>query len=293
MKSKTPLIILAGFLGSGKTTLLRHIINNTDKKIAILMNEFGEIGVDTETIQKENISVKELLEGCVCCSLQGELEAAIAEIIAAYHPDLIIVETTGIAEADNLVLGIDERIKNVMLDAVITVVDADALVRFPTMSGNFKTQIETADLLILNKVDLVTQKKSEELILSLKKTNSRAPIITTSYGKIDLNILLSVEADHNHHISPKNHHVHHFEAFSLPSPSLTKKKLQSSLKQLPSSIYRMKGHIRIGTTPYLLNYVGGRWSLEKETGTLKLVFIGEKINKENKKIEKLFKSTSS
>ncbi len=288
MRLKTPLMILAGFLGSGKTTLLRHIITNTDKKIAVLMNEFGEIGVDTETIQKENIAVKELLEGCVCCSLQGELEAAIAEIITTYHPDLIIIETTGIAEADNLVLGIDEAIKNVTLDAVITVVDADALVRFPAMSGNFKTQIETADLLILNKVDLVTKKKAEELIVSLKKTNSRAPIIPASYGKIDLNLLLSVEADHDHHIPLKSHHAHHFETFLLPSPQLTKKQLESSLKQLPSSVYRMKGHVQIGKKSYLLNYVGGRWNVEEEKGTLKLVFIGDNVNKDKVKIQKLF-----
>jgi len=289
MKTKTPLIILAGFLGSGKTTLLRHIINNTDQKIAVLMNEFGEIGVDTETIQKENIAVKELLEGCVCCSLQGVLEAAIAEIIAMYHPNLIIIETTGIAEADNLVLGIDPAIKNVTLDAVITVVDADALVRFPTMSGNFKTQIETADLLILNKIDLVSEKKAEELSLLLKRVNPRAPIISTSYGKVDLDVLLSVEVEHNSHPFQLKQHNHHFQSFSLSSPSFSQKKLESSLKKLPSSVYRMKGHIKIGTKIFLLNYVSGRWSLEEETGTLKLVFIGDKVDKDKAEIEKLFK----
>ncbi len=285
---KTPLIILAGFLGSGKTTLLRHIINNTDRKIAVLMNEFGEIGVDTETIHKENIAVKELLEGCVCCSLQGELEAAIAEIIATYHPHLIIIETTGIAEADNLVLGIDETIKNVTLDAVITIVDADALVRFPALSGNFKTQIETADLLILNKIDLVSKTKAEELSAALKRINHRAPIISTSYGKVDLDVLLSVEADHDAHTFKQRNHSHHFQTFSLLSPSLTKKNLESSLKQLPSSVYRLKGHLKIGAKSYLLNYVGGRWSLEEEKGTLKLVFIGDKVNKDRVRIEKLF-----
>ncbi len=290
---KTPLIILAGFLGSGKTTLLRHVINNTDRKIAVLMNEFGEIGVDTETIQKENIAVKELLEGCVCCSLQGELEAAITEIIATYHPHLIIIETTGIAEADNLVLGIDETIKNVTLDAVITIVDADALVRFPALSGNFKTQIETADVLILNKVDLVSKTKAEELSATLKKVNPRAPIIFTSYGKVDLDVLLSVESDHESHTVKQKNHSHHFQTFSLSSPSLTKKNLESSLKQLPSSVYRMKGHIKIGAKLYLLNYVGGRWSLEEEKGTLKLVFIGDNVNKDRIKIEKLFQKNSS
>ena len=94
----TPLILLTGYLGSGKTTLLQHVLRNNDgRRIAVLMNEFGEVGIDTKTIRKETIAIKELLEGCVCCSLLGEFRAGIQEIIRLYKPDLIIVETTGIA----------------------------------------------------------------------------------------------------------------------------------------------------------------------------------------------------
>ena len=89
--AKTPLILLSGYLGSGKTTLLKHILDNTDRKIAVLMNEFGEIGIDTATIKKKHINVKEILEGCVCCSLEGEFEAAVREIIKDYAPETVIL----------------------------------------------------------------------------------------------------------------------------------------------------------------------------------------------------------
>ena len=291
-KKRTRLIILSGFLGSGKTTLLCHIINNTNQKIAVLMNEFGKIGIDTETIQKENIAVKELLEGCVCCSLQGEFEAAVTEIITLYHPEMIIVETTGIAEADNLVLGIDESIKEVILEAVITVVDADALVRFPAMSGNLRIQIESADILILNKIDLVKASQVKELMLALQKVNSRAPIIITSYAQVDLDVLFSTEVGIHrgqHTISKHNFH-HSFETFTLDSPDFSKRKLISCLQKLPASVYRLKGHVKSGAKFYLLNYVGGRFSFEEEKGTLKLVFIGNKINVDKVKIKKLFRN---
>jgi len=289
---KTPLILISGYLGSGKTTLLKHILKNTDKKIAILMNEFGEVGIDTIEIKKENITVKELLEGCVCCSLEGELEAGLKEIIKEYHPDIIIVETTGIAEADNLVVEINNELDFVSLDAVITVVDADVMDRFPEISGSAKIQIEAADLLLLNKIDLVNEKKLQKISEELKKVNKKAPIIETKFCKVDLDVLLSVEAEH-HHIKRTKHH-HHMVSFVIEVKNLIKDKLEGFLNELSVSIFRVKGYLVVDDKKYLLNYVAGRWSLEKtdKTGN-RLVFIGEEISKEKdslvKKLELCFK----
>jgi G3E family GTPase len=289
---KIPLILISGYLGSGKTTLLKHILKNTDKKIAILMNEFGEVGIDTIEIKKENIMVKELLEGCVCCSLEGELEAGLKEIIDEYRPDTIIVETTGIAEADNLVLEINNDLDFVSLDAVITVVDADVTNRFPEISGSAKIQIEAADLLLLNKIDLVDKEKLQEIFKKLREINNKASIIETEFCKVDLDILLSVEAEH-HHIKRTEHH-HHMESFVIEVKNLIKDKLEGFLNELSASIFRVKGYLVADDKNYLLNYVAGRWSLEKtdKTGN-KLVFIGEKISKEKdslvKKLESCFK----
>ncbi len=288
--TKTPLIILAGFLGSGKTTLLRYIIQHTDRKIAVLMNEFGELGVDTETINKENIAVKELLEGCVCCSLQGEFRAAINEIIDLYHPELILVETTGIAEADNLVLDVDKSLRRVSLDAVVTIVDADGLIRFPSLQGNILLQIKAADLLLLNKVDLVSALVAKKLEQQLRAANPRAPIIATSYGKIDLALLFSVETVPRCTRSGSPHSI--FETFSLPSPLISKQRFAQLLRKLPPSVYRMKGYVQCGKKQYLLNYVGGRFSFEEGQGTLKLVVIGERILREREFIKRLFSGQS-
>ena len=270
---KTPLLLLAGYLGAGKTTLLKHILKHTDKKIAVLMNEFGEIGVDTKEIQKENIAVKELLEGCVCCSLQGELEAGLKEIITTYSPDLIIVETTGIAEADNLVVDIKEM-DLITLDAVITVVDADIMQRFPTISGSAKIQIEAADLLLLNKVDIVDD--LTKIKQQLKEINT-APIIETEYCKVDLNVLVNIEVGH-HHLKKSEHH-HHMQSFSLSIKEVNRDKLEKFLTNL-KGVFRIKGYLTIDKESYLLNYVVGRYNLEQSEGPQKLVFIGEKMDKQ-------------
>ncbi|MDP3990128.1 MAG: GTP-binding protein [archaeon] len=281
---KTPLIILAGYLGSGKTTLLKHIIRNTDKKIAVLMNEFGEIGIDTDTIQGENITVKELLEGCVCCSLQGEFEAGVKEIITNYSPDMIILETTGIAEADNLVLDIENDLIDISLEAVITIVDADIFVRFPTIGGNTWIQIESANILLLNKIDLVSEKQVEEIIMVLKKINPKAPIIQTINCVVDLDVLLSVEVGHKHTISTQKKD-HEMETFTIEvSGNTTEEKLDYFLSKLPSEIFRLKGYLNVSGKNNLLNYVGGRWLIEQGQGRNYLVFIGEGILKKKEEI---------
>src|ERR687888_2832532 len=98
MPSRTPLTVITGPLGSGKTTLLRHIVATVPQKLAILMNEFGEIAIDSQVIEGKNVRMAELGGGCVCCSLIGEFEAAVDEGIATVAPDLIVGETTGVGE---------------------------------------------------------------------------------------------------------------------------------------------------------------------------------------------------
>src|SRR5918994_5693504 len=128
MPARTPLTIITGPLGSGKTTLLRHIVATVPQRLAILMNEFGEIAIDSKIVEGKNVQMAELGGGCVCCALIGEFEAAIEEILATIAPDLIVVETTGVAEPDALLVDIQEHLTAVRLDGVVTVADADGLV---------------------------------------------------------------------------------------------------------------------------------------------------------------------
>jgi len=109
------------------------------------MNEFGEIAIDTKVIEGKNVRIAELGGGCVCCSLLGEFEAAVNEIIEKIAPERIVVETTGLAEPEALVFNIQEALPQCRLDGVVSVIDADMLIRFPELGHTTRLQIEGAD----------------------------------------------------------------------------------------------------------------------------------------------------
>ncbi len=286
----TPLILLTGYLGSGKTTLLQHVLRNNDgRRIAVLMNEFGEVGIDTKTIRKETIAIKELLEGCVCCSLLGEFRAGIQEIIRLYKPDLIIVETTGIAEADNLVLDVN-KISGVKLVSVVTVVDCTLVVRFPSLGHNITLQIAAADVLVLGKVDLVSRQELTEVEKKVREINSTATLVTAVRGKVDLSQLIPSKRALKFFIQSIPDHG--MESFSVPIKSINRAQLVAFLKQLPASIYRVKGYVLVGRSWYLVNYVGGRCTIERsgKQGESRLVFIGKDVKKVKGKVERMLNS---
>src|SRR5437867_7125268 len=165
MIPRTPITLVTGPLGSGKTTLLRHILRTRPAKIAIVMNEFGEIAIDAKVIEGKNVRIAELGGSCVCCSLLGEFEAAVNEIIEKVAPDVIIVETTGLAEPEALVFNIQEALPQCRLDGVVSVIDADMLVRFPELGHTTRLQIEDAGILLLNKIDLGEPRQLEQLTM--------------------------------------------------------------------------------------------------------------------------------
>src|ERR671922_1644915 len=161
MLDRIPLTVITGPLGSGKTTLLRHVVATVPQRLAILMNEFGEMAIDSKIITGRNIRLAELGGGCVCCSLLGEFEAAVTEIIEKIAPENVVVETTGLAEPEALVFNIQEALPQCRLDGVVSVIDADMLVRFPELGHTTRLQIEGADILLLNKIDLIEPRQIE------------------------------------------------------------------------------------------------------------------------------------
>lgn len=286
MQIRTPLTVITGPLGSGKTTLLRHILESVPKKIAILMNEFGEIAIDAKIIQGKNVQIADLGGGCVCCSLLGEFEAAVDEIINTVDPDYIVVETTGVAEPDALVFDIQDSLQRVRLDGVVTVIDADSMVKYPAVGHTTRIQIEAADTLLLNKIDLVSNKELESIKEKLHSLNKTASILLTQRGKVDPDLLFGISRER---IQAPPHHVHQpeFESFSYTTTAtLNRQCFKEFADNLEAdNVYRAKGFVRFGEDIYLFNFVAGRWELETFVQeATELVFIGKQVNQRKAEI---------
>jgi G3E family GTPase len=285
MTARTPITLVTGPLGSGKTTLLRHILATRPAKIAIVMNEFGEIAIDTKVIEGKNVRIAELGGGCVCCSLLGEFEAAVNEIIEKVAPEMIIVETTGLAEPEALVFNIQEALPQCRLDGVVSVIDADMLVRFPELGHTTRLQIEGADILLLNKIDLVEPARIEPLETKLREINPTAAIIRTERGRIDPELLFGIGREKK--VAPPEHrHQLEFESFTFISDKIFSREcFERVADSLPASVLRAKGFIRFADGTQLFNFVAGRWDLEAlETDRTELVFIGKEIAAEKEAI---------
>jgi G3E family GTPase len=275
---RTPITLITGPLGSGKTTLLRHILATRPAKIAIVMNEFGEIAIDTKVIEGKNVRISELGGGCVCCSLLGEFEAALTEIIKKVAPEIIVVETTGLAEPEALVFNIQEALPQCRLDGVVSVIDADMLVRFPELGHTTRLQIEGADILLLNKIDLVDAKQIESLETKLREINPSASIIRTERCQIDPELLFGVGREKT--IAPPQHeHQPEFESFTFSSDNIFSRDcFERFVNGLPTNVIRAKGFIRFPDGAQLFNFVAGRWELERfEAEETQLVFIGKGV----------------
>ena len=275
---RTPITLINGPLGSGKTTLLRHILAVQSGKIAIVMNEFGEIAIDTKVIEGKNVRIAELGGGCVCCSLLGEFEAAVNEIIEKISPERIVVETTGLAEPEALVFNIQEALPQCRLDGVVSVIDADMLIRFPELGHTTRLQIEGADILLLNKIDLIELGQIEPLETKLRQINPTAAIVRTERCRIDPQLLFGIGREKK--IAPPEHrHQPEFESFAFTSAKIfSRTSFEDFANTLPANVIRTKGFIRFNDGAQLFNFVAGRWELEAfETAETQLVFIGRKI----------------
>jgi G3E family GTPase len=278
MQLRTPITLITGPLGSGKTTLLRHILAVQPQKIAIVMNEFGEIAIDTKVIEGKNVRIAELGGGCVCCSLLGEFEAAVNEIIEKIAPEKIVVETTGLAEPEALVFNIQEVLPQCRLDGVISVIDADMLIRFPELGHTTRLQIEGADILLLNKIDLIESGQIEPLETKLREINPTVAIVRTGRCKIDPELLFGIGRERKF-AQPEHRHQPEFESFAFTSGKIFSRDcFEGFANAMPASVVRAKGFIRFRDGAQLFNFVAGRWELEPfESDRTELVFIGRNI----------------
>ena len=249
--------------------------------IAIVMNEFGEIAIDAKIIEGKNVRIAELGGGCVCCSLLGEFQAAVEEIIRTVDPDLIVVETTGLAEPEAIAFNIQEGLPQCRLDGIISVIDADMLIRFPEIGHTTRLQIESADILLLNKIDLVPPAALAPLKSKLRAINPQAEIVPAERCRVDSGVLFGIWRRRK--IAPPEHvHQPEFDSFSLTSETtFDRARFEQCIARLPRSVVRAKGFVRFPDGSQLFNFIAGRWDLEPfEAPRTELVFIGRGVRAE-------------
>jgi G3E family GTPase len=280
MEVRTPIVLITGSLGSGKTTLLRQILDTAEERLAIVMNEFGEVAIDSRVVAGKAARIVELAGGCVCCSLTGELEAAIEEILDTSKPDRIVVEATGVAEADALVYEVQDNIPQVRLDGVIAIVDAHAAITYPRMGYTERTQLEVADLVLINKADLVTPEELDQVRDQVRSANTEATQITTARCAVDLVDLFGPSLCAGRKPAPRESPLTTWQSFVFDTEAAVDEEcLQKALASLPTAVFRAKGFVRLAGGARLFNYVAGRTDWEDfPADRTELVFIGQNLD---------------
>jgi G3E family GTPase len=263
-----PVTILSGFLGAGKTTLLNHILSNQQGvKTAVLVNEFGEIGIDNDLVVTTGEEMVELSNGCVCCSINGELMEAVERIIDRPEPmDYIVVETTGLADPLPVAmtfLGSELR-DQTRLDSIITLIDAENFDDGILATEVGRSQVIYGDILLLNKCDLVSEDRLQAVEQQLRDVKNDARILRSVKGDVPLPLMLSVglfesdkvigtesnttNQDSIHDHSHGHEHADHLEIEGFTSLSFKSdgpfslRKFQNFLdNELPQEVFRAKG----------------------------------------------------
>nr|CRH05725.1 Putative GTPase, CobW/HypB/UreG, nucleotide-binding domain, with Cobalamin synthesis protein cobW C-terminal domain [Candidatus Magnetococcus massalia] len=299
----TPVSVLTGFLGSGKTTLLNHLLQADHAlRIAVIINEFGEIGMDEVFVMHAEEDLFEMNNGCVCCSVRGDLIEALKRI--AEQPrrvDHVLLETTGLATPGPIAQTFlqEEGLKqHFVLDGFITLVDALHLPQQLPRSRECQAQVAFADRLLLNKVDLVEPVQLQQVEQLLSRYNSHAPRLPCERGKLPVEQLFGLGGFDGSRMTPlpeQDHHGHHDQevqaiCFSFPGSldgALFVSWLTRLLELEGDDLYRMKGELNLhghthrhlfqGVHRVIEGYPGEAWGDEERLN--RFVFIGKGLNR--------------
>ena len=231
--ANTKIDVISGFLGAGKTTFIKRLVEgNKDKgKTIIIENEFGEIGIDGGFLKNSGIEIKEMNSGCICCSLAGDFEASLRELLEKYSPNRVIIEPSGVGKLSDVLKAVSDVEKDLPVESnsAVTVVDVKKCKMYMKNFGEFfNNQIQFANTIILSRTDLADDKKIEEAVALIKGVNPEATIVTTPLDKLsdekieemlskpidlksELLEELAKEHEHHHHHHDHDEHEHHHD----------------------------------------------------------------------------------
>ena len=294
---KPRLIVVTGFLGSGKTNFLQNFIefeNQNNRFVGIIQNEIGKTGLDGKLLDYD-YNMVEIDEGCVCCSLAGQLRAAVTILLEKKVPDTIILETTGVANPFNLLSEIDELNDLIEFDSIVTIIDAKSYRKLFSSYSVFKDQLRAADVILLNKIDLVSSEELEEIEAQIHTQNRCTSVIKTikcSINPLEVTNNAKLNNSTNHIASEFNEETTHFRTHLEDNLSSIKKSLnrkldrvvfENFLQNIPKNILRVKGIVEFenSSTQFVVQYVNGFYEILELEGDKKrenfLIYIGERI----------------
>jgi G3E family GTPase len=286
-----PVTVITGFLGAGKTTLLNRILSRQQgMRTAVLVNEFGEIGIDNELVVATSDAMVELSNGCICCSINGELTEAVHRVLERPDPiDFIVVETTGLADplpvAMTFLAGdFRERLR---LDSIITLIDAEHFEATAFTSPIARAQVVYGDILVLNKCDLVDEARLAAVEASLRAIKADARLLRADHAGVPLSMLLSVglfETDrlvalqaaedareqaqghdeHHHHHDHDHHHEHEHTHHQAHTPELEGFRSVSLAVEAPFDLRRFQHFLDNQLPASVFRAKGVLWFRESE-----------------------------
>ena len=275
--------VIGGYLGAGKTTLVNHILREASERVAVMVNDFGEINIDETLIDSSNENTISLTNGCICCSLVDGFATALESVLSFRpRPTRLVIEASGVADPGTIAA--HGHGPGLALDAVIVVADSVRLteqIADPLIGQTVAGQIRAADVIVLNKIDLCDTLASVDA--ELCELNPDALLVYASRAKVDLDLLFGREIIRT--VSAANH-MGTFESRTHESTRpILREKLEVLIENLPSEIQRVKGIIRLAEAPHIpmvFQLVGRSWELraladrEKSPEGNRLVVIGPK-----------------
>ena len=286
---KTEVYILSGFLGTGKTTLLKQILQHekaNNRAIAVMMNELGNVSIDSDAVETD-VPLKELLGGCICCTIQDKLESQLQGLLFENSLDAIYIETTGAAHPVEVLDAVLSPLfaEKLVMKGIVTTVDGTMWLKRNTFNPQLQQllleQVKHADIVIVNKSDMMTDSEQAKINIDIQSLNPKAKCILSSFSKIPMNMLQTMSASKK--ADRKEAHVQSdlrlsTFVFQFKKP-VSQNAFEAFLRSLPDSIYRIKGYILFSHSEYpdLFQYSYGMPLYMKEymKMPLNLVFIGQ------------------